>query len=251
MGSKYSKEHIDYLKKISEGRYNDEITKMFNEKFNMNCTKRAISSLKKRFNIQSNVVKNKGFYTEEHLSYLREITPGRFNAEITKMFNEKFGLNQSESSIQNVRSKHNINTEKRYLWKKGHEPWNKGKKGICTGGKETQFEKGHTPENHRQVGSERIDRDGYTLIKTKEPNVWELKHRVLYEKHIGKIPKDHAVIFADGNKQNLELDNLVLVSRHQLLILNRKGLIQDNKDLTKTAVNIAKVYEKISKRRNK
>jgi len=32
-------------------------------------------------------------YTKEHIEYLREITPGRTNKEITKMFNEKFNLN--------------------------------------------------------------------------------------------------------------------------------------------------------------
>jgi len=63
------------------------------------------------------------------------------------------------------------------------------------------------------------------------------------------LPKGHAIIFADGNRENLDIDNLILVSRRQLLILNQHKLIQDNAELTKIGVNIAKLQEKINERK--
>lgn len=48
---KYTEEHIEYLREISQGRYIDEITKLFNEKFGMNLTESAISTLKARYKL--------------------------------------------------------------------------------------------------------------------------------------------------------------------------------------------------------
>ena len=75
------------------------------------------------------------------------------------------------------------------------------------------FKKGDIPSNKKPIGSERIIKDGYTEIKVAEPNKWESpKHRVIWEKVNGKISKGYALVFADGNKQNFGLDNLILVS---------------------------------------
>lgn len=59
------------------------------------------------------------------------------------------------------------------------------------------------------------------------------------------MPKGHAVIFGDGNRRNFELDNLILVSRAQLAILNKHNLIQMDAELTRTGVVIADIYKKI------
>ena len=71
--------------------------------------------------------------------------------------------------------------------------------------------------------------DGYDTSKVQDPNTWKLKHIVIWEKtdHC----QGHAIIFADGNRENLDIDNLILVSRRQLLILNQHRLIQDNAEL--------------------
>lgn len=72
-------------------------------------------------------------------------------------------------------------------------------------------------------------------------------HRHLYEKtHGEKLSKNEVVIFADGDKTNFDIDNLVKVSRANLLFLNNKKLIFDDPELTKTGVNVSKVAEKIN-----
>lgn len=98
------------------------------------------------------------------------------------------------------------------------------------------------------MGSTRVDKNGYKLIKIAEPNKWALYHRRLYEeKHGEKLKKNEAIIFADGDKSNFDLDNLVKVSRANLLYLNNNKLIFDDPELTKTGVNVSKVMEKINK----
>lgn len=112
--------------------------------------------------------------------------------------------------------------------------------------KKTWFKKGQIPKNHKPVGSTRVDRDGYKLIKIAEPNKWALYHRRLYEEtHGEKLKKNEAVIFADGDKSNFDIDNLIKISRANLLYINKNKLIFENSELTKSGVNVSKIVEKI------
>lgn len=189
------------------------------------------------------------YYTTGEIEFLREITPGRSNKEITEMFNKKFGLNQSKKAISAIRKKYKISTGLTGQFEKGFTPWNKGLKGLQMGGKETQFKKGNIPINYRPVGSERINVDGYTEIKVADPNKWRLKHQVIWEEHHGKIPKNHNVIFGDGDKSNLNIDNLLLITKAQMLYLNRHGLIKNDVDITKIGITLADLSAKIIERK--
>ena len=57
----------------------------------------------------------------------------------------------------------------------------------------------------------------------------------------------HKVIFADGNKRNFNIDNLILVTNSEALIMNTNKLIYENAGLTKTGSLIAKVIDKTNK----
>lgn len=187
-------------------------------------------------------------YTEEQLDYLREITPGRWNKEITKMFNNKFNQNRTETAIMGVRQRNGIKTGFNGAFPKGSTPWNKGKRGLM-GANSTSFKKGEKPPNWVPIGTERVTRDGYPEIKIQDgkgQKNWRGKHIVTWEKENGPLPKDHVIIFGDGDKANIDIDNLICVSRKQLLGLNRHDLIQEDAELTRTAVNIVDLNYKIS-----
>lgn len=189
-------------------------------------------------------------WTEEEKEYLREITPGRHYKEILDLMNERFDRPFRMEQIKGAIARYKLNTGFTGRFEKGNIPFNKGKKGIYPKGCEkTWFKKGQTPINHKPVGSERIDRDGYILIKVAEPSVWKLKHRVIWEKANGPIPKNYTVIFLDGDKSNTDINNLALVSRSELLIVNQKKLIKSDTELSKVGINIAKVQSKINKRK--
>ena len=84
-------------------------------------------------------------------------------------------------------------------------------------------------------------------IKNAKKSVnWVQKHRLVYEASHGPIPKNHAVIFLDGDRQNFNPDNLQAVSRGTLARLNQNGLIYKSAELTKVGVNIAKLISKMT-----
>jgi hypothetical protein len=114
----------------------------------------------------------------------------------------------------------------------------------------TEFTKGRLPWNWRPVGSVRVV-GGYIEVKTADPKEWKIKHVLVWEKKNGKVPKGSAVIFADGDKTNCRLNNLLLVSRRELAMMNHLGLIYGRADFTKTGKLIADVKLAVSDRRRK
>lgn len=190
-------------------------------------------------------------YSKEKIDFLRNNVKGISLKELTKKFNQNFNCSISEEIIARMKRKLNLTSGVNTRFKKGQTSWNKGRKMSaeqyekC---KKTMFKKGNL-SNARPIGDERIDIDGYTYIKVKQPNKWVLKHRYLYEQKYGEIPKGYNLIFADGNRQNLNLDNLILVSNAQLFIINQKGLYKKNKELTKSGVTVSKVLEQVNKRK--
>ena len=185
-------------------------------------------------------------WTDEEKEYLALIVKGSTYKEITKKMNDKFEYNFSEEQVKGMMYRNKLTTGTGGYFKKGSTPWNKGLKGYM-GANKTSFQKGNIPHGHREIGSERIIRDGYIEIKVAEPNVWDLKHRVIYREHYGEIPDGHNIIFADGNKMNFDIDNLIAVSKSEMLILNNNNLRFEDKELTKVGVNIAKVIDKAKK----
>jgi hypothetical protein len=189
-------------------------------------------------------------YTPEQVDYLVSNVPGHSYGELIELFYERFNVQLSFNQIKSFIGNRKLNTGRTGRFSKGHTPFNKGKKGSG-GWAPTQFKKGNLPHNYRPVGTERVNGDGYVDIKIADPNKWKGKHILIWEQHNGPVPKGHAVIFGDGDNRNFDLDNLILVSRKQLLVLNRKGLISNDADLTRTAVIIADLHSKINERKNR
>lgn len=186
-------------------------------------------------------------WTNEEKEYLASIVKGSTYKEITKQMNDKFEYNFSEEQVKGMMYRNKLTTGTGGYFKKGSTPWNKGLKGYM-GANKTSFKKGTIPPNQVPIGTESITKGGYIKVKVGEPNKWKLKQRYIYEQHYGEIPKDCNVIFADKNIRNFDINNLVLVSKAEMLILNNNKLIFEDKELTKVGVNIAKVIDKAKKR---
>lgn len=197
-------------------------------------------------------------YSDEEHQFIIDNVEGITLKELTKRFNKKFNLNVTENAITN--RKNILGLRSGIVggrFEKGHIPSNKGKKGSMSPEqyekcKATMFKKGNIPANHRPIGSERIDkRDGSILVKVKDGQLqknWMSKSRYIYEQAHGKIPAGHKVIFADGDHSNFDLDNLILVSNAEELIMNQRKLISKEAEFTKTGAVIAKVLNKAKKR---
>ena len=186
-------------------------------------------------------------WTDEEKEYLASIVKGSTYKEITEKMNDKFEYNFSEEQVKGMMYRNKLTTGTGGYFKKGSTPWNKGLKGYM-GANKTSFKKGTIPPNQVPIGTESITKGGYIKVKVGEPNKWKLKQRYIYEQHYGEIPKDCNVIFADRNIRNFDINNLILVSKAEMLILNNNNLIFEDKELTKVGVNIAKVIDKTKKR---
>ena len=146
-------------------------------------------------------------YPEGFEEFIRKVSWGKYIPELHKIVTAKFGDILTQEQLKSFLSRrHIIRFENHGRFEKGHVPANKGKKmpaEVYEKSKHTMFKKGHQPNNHREVGSERINVEGYAEIKVAEPNRWQLKHRVVYENyHNVKLKSTDVVIFLDGNKQN-------------------------------------------------
>lgn len=182
----------------------------------------------------------------EYVAFMMEIIPGHSVSEISAEFQKRFGIVLRESQIKNFKVVHKIRSGTNGgRFPKGHKTHNKGKKmppEVYEKIKGTMFKNGHIPHNHKPVGSERINVDGYVEVKTKEPKTWELKQRVVYREHYkDDIGKDEVIIFLDGNRLNLDPDNLRKINRAELVRYNQDHLYGDDPEINEVALNIAKL----------
>jgi hypothetical protein len=91
------------------------------------------------------------------------------------------------------------------------------------------------------VGAER-NNSGIVEVKVAEPHVWRSKHCLVWEAHHGRqVPDGHVVIFADRDRRNFAPNNLLLVSRGELVVMNKKRLLTDHAEATMVGQTIARV----------
>lgn len=121
---------------------------------------------------------------------------------------------------------------KAFRFPKGHVPANKGlrRPGYVRGRMaQTQFKKGHGNEMQpakarKPIGTERVNADGYLERKVTDKGRgaqrWRAVHILLWEEKNGPMPAEHALVFRDGNKGHVVLENLELISRADLMRRN-------------------------------
>jgi hypothetical protein len=165
-------------------------------------------------------------------------------AEIRAMLCKAFGAKTyyTVKNISNVCNKHGFSRAGFGNFKPGQKPHpNAGAKGPNI----TSFKKGQKPRNMKPVGSTRIGADGFVEVKVKGEGQrkWLHAHRVLWVDHFGEIPKGHVVSFKDGDKRNISIDNLELISRAQLMRENtiRRRLEHDHQGITPAIKAMAKL----------
>lgn len=199
------------------------------------------------------------YWTEEEKQFLKENIKGRMVAELIVMFIEKFGIELRPKQISSMIKKMGLTSGVNTKFKKGMPAHNKGKAmeiDIYSKCAPTMFKPGSIPKNTDPIGTEKMSADGYIYVKvnnvpkSKKTVNWKQKHKIVWEKEYGSIPKGHKLIFLDGNRENIVLENLALVSDNELLIMNKRKLIYDDKDLTKVGVNIAKLIDTANKKKN-
>ena len=154
----------------------------------------------------------------EIVEFLKANVMGNTIPKLIDMIEKEFGVRYTKDQIKYYKAKHNLRS---YV--------------------DGTFSKGQTPHNKKPIGSEFVDERGYVHIKTGEPNTWEWKQRYIYRKYKGEIPEGYNIVFADGDKNNFDIDNLMLVADREKLVMNSMGLFTSNAEVTKSGHLLAQL----------
>ncbi len=191
--------------------------------------------------------------TPEQHAFITEIVFGRSHREITGLVNDRFGTDLTADQVKAFISRNKLNTGRTGRFEKGSVPANKGTKGLSSRNR-TTFAKGNTPINRVPIGTEKHREDGYVYVKVqdgcKNAN-WKQKHLVVWEAANGPVRADHVVLFANGDRTDIRLENLVLAERADLAVMNRFGLHGCDAESSTAAVLTAKVIRKARSRSKK
>jgi len=125
-------------------------------------------------------------------------------------------------------------------------------KGLSLGGKETQFKPGHrggrAAEVYQPIGAERLSKEGYLQRKINDDmpfkNRWKGVHILVWEEENGPVPDGHIVTFKDGNKLNIAIENLELITQAENML--RNTIHQYPKELKEVMRLAAKLKRKIN-----
>ena len=264
-GNRYSREFLDWLRKVAPGRTLARIHSLIRARWGMGLSDCQLS----------NIFKNHGIRRFEGVSHkemcaittvhehkfpglkdwlLSQDVTGSTRAGMLDRINEHFGWNMTLNQLKGYLSRNHI-----ALWgieagqfRKGH-PSTKGVKMSAEQYRKcaaTMFRKGHRPKSAVPVGtvvvakvsSKRGGEELYYKKKVAEPNRWKLLHRLVWEEHNGPIPRNHVITFLDGNWRNCDISNLMCISMGANCRANQDGLrFEGDPELTRSGLLVSEL----------
>ena len=269
---RYPKEVHEFVKAHMSKLRDDDLAEACNKALGTNFTKLSMKAFRGNHGYRNG---KKQWTTEEYWKYQKRYPKGMYefvrdnswgvsSKDMAEMVNKKFGTDFSETMMKQFRQRQGIKSGEKGWYRKGNEPANKGKhledylpaekaaevrERIAA----TQFKKGHSPHNEMPVGTITKNPDGYLIRKKKmtggQWERWEFLHKDVWKEHHGEIPEGMVVVFKNHNKENCDIENLMLVSRAELLMMARKGYFAEDPDLTEAGARLVRLKIKASKRK--
>lgn len=169
------------------------------------------------------------FTTTEQDEFLREHN-NVLRAELTEMFNKKFGTQKSVSAIIHRCSRLGLKLPK-----------------------EIRYEHNYGIRDKAPIGTEIWYHD-CIWVKVKEENAhhpksifenpcWKRKHYLVWEEANGKVPEGYCIVFLDGDKKNCELSNLYCTpKRNAIMVANPLIFKNESPHTKKTALIWGECY---------
>ncbi len=158
-------------------------------------------------------------YSDEQREWLADKVQSLTYPELTESFNQRFDTRCTQSAIQNQ----------------------------CISFLGVRRGDNHRPHNELPVGSlTNKKHDGLKYVKVAKKGTksqkWKPLHKTLWEQHHGrKIKRDEAVIFLDGDKRNFAPENLYLVTKPILNVMNLNKWLSEDRESTLTAVKLCEL----------
>ena len=164
-------------------------------------------------------------------------------ADIANLINSKFGSSVTARQVQAKCNDLGLKAGSNGQFGKGQTSWNKGIKNS-TGFSSTRYKKGNVPATARPVGYERINADGHIEIKVEGERQMICKHRWVWEQAHGPVPEGYVVSFKNGIKTDCRIENLILLTRAELVRLNQSFIKLSTPETHETCVLLAKLKSK-------
>lgn len=160
-------------------------------------------------------------WTDDQLATLRQLYPNYSTADVATMIGHpvgqvhrkahRLGLEKTQAFLNSEASGRMLPGSRRgaaYRFQPGHSSWNKGTKGVHTGGEETQFKPGQAPHNTLPIGSTKLDKSGRLLQKVSDAKGnnskrWRGVHELVWIAANGPLPAKHIVVFKPGMGANV------------------------------------------------
>ena len=239
---RYPPEVHEYVKEWTRKLRDDDLAEECNRRFGTAFTAHSMKSFRGNHKYCNG---KKQWTTEEYWKYQKKYPKGMYefirdnswnvsSARMAEMVEEKFGYHFTATGMKQFRQRNGIKSGLTGWFQKSVPPGTKGRKQedfikdpeAMQRTVATRFRKGHRPVNEMPVGTVRMGAAGYLIRKKQMQGTqwerWEMLHKAVWEEANGPVPKGMVLIFRDGDRTNVSLDNLVLVTRGELAQLNRK-----------------------------
>jgi hypothetical protein len=217
----YTKKQIEFLKENYPNMTAKKLTQAFNTRFQPQRSQASINHILARFCQRKHGRKpgEKSSYTKEQITFLRDNYKTMTTPELIVAFNAEFKTNKKYWAIVNIIKSYGIRKYRRRVLRVGDET-------LC-----------HAT--------------GYTTVKTEAPahnmktkRNYRYKHLVVWEKANGPVPHGHYVRFIDGNKQNCDPSNLLLVSIVEHGVMNMMKLKELQPEVRQSAIAVGRLHAK-------
>jgi hypothetical protein len=171
-------------------------------------------------------------WSDEELATLRQLYPDTPSADIAQRLGRTLAQVYSKAGALKLRKsaeylaspdacrlRRGDEVGKEHRFAPGQRPWNAGLKGWSAGGNSIKgrFQPGERPHTWQPVGAERVTTEGYLQRKMTDtgysPRDWVNVHHLLWQEHHGPIPDGHIIVFKNGDKSDVRLENLELLTR--------------------------------------
>ena len=252
MASRYPAGMVEWIRDHYMHMTLSELTAQCNSIFGTELGNKAMSSLKKRYGFNGGPRQKiySQLFPEEIYQFILANHKGTGHQAMANKIKEQFGVEYTKQQIKSFYANHDLNSGLTGHFEKGKPSHNKGvsmSPEIYEKVKATMFKPGNRPHNAVPVGTIVLATIGYYKEKVAEPDIWEYCHIKAWKEVYGDIPEGMLVSFKDGNRENWNIENLILLSKAENGCLNASHMRSEFPEITEAAANVAKLKMKARK----